>query len=114
MQIISPSEEQCKRNFIQDDFTTQKIVNGGGNFVLNEVAKAEHTKRYVRSSATEVRCKKNSSERFHHQKIVNGGGNFVLNEVAEAEHTKRYVSISPSEEQCKIYPPERFFNCSLY
>ena len=78
--------------------------------MLNEVAKAQHTKRYVSISTSEAQCKIYPSEPFHlhTSKIVNDGGNFVLSEVAKAQHTKRYVSISTSEVQCKIYPSERF------
>ena len=42
-----------------------KIVNDGGNFVLSEVAKAQHTKRYVSISTSEVQCKIYPSERFY-------------------------------------------------
>ncbi len=53
----------CKKNS-SELLLPQKIVNERGNFVLNEVAKAQHTKTYVSISLSVGLCKKNSSERF--------------------------------------------------
>ena len=85
----SATEVQCKRNFIQNDFTTKKIVNGGGNFVLNEVAETEHTKRYVSISPSEEQCKRNFiQDDFTTQKIVNDEIIFVPSEETNPEHSR--------------------------
>ncbi len=80
MQAVFVSEELVVTNTLTTltplSFQRQKIVNDEIIFVPNEGTKAQHTQTYVSISLSEVRCKKNSSERF--LKFVESSHKYII------------------------------------